>query len=105
MSWECILRMFRIMCIIRGKSDREAFYRGTSIYYANQVIPMLPKELSNGICSLNPGEDRLTLSAVLTLDLEGDLIDFDFRKGVICLRVKGVYEEVNAFCRYGKEGN
>ena len=80
----------------KGEIDREAFYRGTSIYYANQVIPMLPKELSNGICSLNPGEDRLTLSAVLTLDLDGELIDFDFRKGVICSRVKGVYSEVNA---------
>jgi ribonuclease R len=79
----------------KSEIDREAFYRGTSIYYADQVIPMLPKALSNGICSLNPGEDRLTLSAILTLDLEGHLIDFDFRKGVICSRVKGVYEEVN----------
>lgn len=79
----------------KGEIDTEAFYRGTSIYYANQVIPMLPKELSNGICSLNPGEDRLTLSAILTLDLEGQLIDFDFRKGVICSKVKGVYSEIN----------
>ncbi len=76
--------------------DREAFVRGTSVYYADQVIPMLPKELSNGICSLNPGEDRLTLSAILTLDRNGRLLDFDFKKGIIRSRVKGVYDEINA---------
>ncbi len=76
--------------------DKEAFVRGTSVYYADQVIPMLPKELSNGICSLNPGEDRPTLSAVLTLDRNGRLLDFDFKKGVIRSRVKGVYSEINA---------
>ncbi len=76
--------------------DKEAFERGTSIYYADQVIPMLPKELSNGICSLNPNEDRLAFSALLSLDLDGNLVDYDFRKSVICSRVKGVYSEVNA---------
>ena len=63
--------------------DGEAFARGTSIYYADKVVPMLPKELSNGICSLNPGEDRLAFSAVLTLDASGRLVDYDFRKSVI----------------------
>lgn len=76
--------------------DQEAFARGTSIYFANKVIPMLPKQLSNGICSLNPGEDRLAFSALLTLDANGKLIDFDFKKSVICSRVKGVYSEINA---------
>lgn len=75
--------------------DGEAFARGTSIYYADKVVPMLPKELSNGICSLNPGEDRLAFSAVLTLDASGRLVDYDFRKSVIRSRVKGVYGEVN----------
>lgn len=75
--------------------DGEALARGTSIYYADKVIPMLPKELSNGICSLNPGEDRLAFSAILTLDAQGRLTDFDFRKTVIRSRVKGVYGEVN----------
>ncbi len=75
--------------------DEEAFARGTSIYYADQVIPMLPKELSNGICSLNPGEDRLAFSAILTLDASGKLVDYDFRKTMIRSRVKGVYGEVN----------
>lgn len=75
--------------------DREAFRRGTSIYYADQVVPMLPRELSNGICSLNPGEDRLTFSALMTLSAEGELLDFDFKKSVIRSRVKGVYGEIN----------
>lgn len=75
--------------------DEEAFCRGTSIYYADKVIPMLPRALSNGICSLSPGENRLTLSCLMTLDLEGNLIDFDFQKTVICSRVKGVYSEIN----------
>ena len=77
--------------------DKEAFERGTSIYYANQVVPMLPKELSNGICSLNPEEDRLAFSALLTLDADANLIGFDFKKTVIRSRVKGVYAEINTF--------
>lgn len=75
--------------------DREAFIRGTSIYFADQVIPMLPKALSNGICSLTPGEDRLTLTAVLTLGQDGKLLEYQFQKGVICSRIKGVYDEIN----------
>ncbi|MGI5893906.1 MAG: ribonuclease R [Candidatus Merdivicinus sp.] len=80
----------------RSLLDEEAFARGTSIYYADQVIPMLPAALSNGICSLNPQEERLTFSALLTLSPEGELLDFTFRKSVIRSRVKGVYTEVNA---------
>ena len=75
--------------------DAEAFRRGTSIYYADKVIPMLPKQLSNGICSLNPDEDRLTLSAIMQISPEGDLLSFQFYKAVIRSRVKGVYEECN----------
>ena len=75
--------------------DSEAFRRGTSIYYANQVIPMLPKALSNGICSLNAGHDRLTISAIMELSPEGDLISQKFYKSVICSKVRGVYHECN----------
>lgn len=75
--------------------DKEAFARGSSVYYADQVISMLPKELSNGICSLNPNEDRLTFSAILMVGKDGTLLDFDFKKTVICSRVKGVYSEIN----------
>ena len=82
---------------VKGNSalDKEAMLRGTSIYYADQVIPMLPRELSNGICSLNPGEDRLTLSAIMELSPEGELLSYRFCKSVIRSRVKGVYSEIN----------
>lgn len=82
---------------VRGGSviDEAAFERGTSVYYADRVVPMLPEALSNGICSLNPGEDRLAFSALLTISETGELLDFDFRKTVICSRVKGVYAEIN----------
>lgn len=76
--------------------DAEAFHRGTSIYFADRVIPMLPPELSNGICSLNPGEDRLAFSCVMKIDAQGELADFQFMKSVIRSRVKGVYKEINA---------
>ncbi len=75
--------------------DEEAFARGTSIYYADRVIPMLPEELSNGICSLNPGEDRLAFSALMELDARGEIVSYDFQKTVIRSAVKGVYSEVN----------
>lgn len=76
--------------------DKEAIARGTSIYYADQVIPMLPKALSNGICSLHPGVDRLAFSALMELDNSGTLLSWEFKKSVIRSAVKGVYREVNA---------
>ena len=76
--------------------DREAISRGTSIYYADQVIPMLPKALSNGICSLHPDVDRLAFSALLDLDQSGEIRSYRFVKTVIRSVVKGVYREVNA---------
>ena len=76
--------------------DAEAISRGTSIYYADQVIPMLPKALSNGICSLHPGVDRLAFSALLDLDENGGIRKYRFEKTVIRSAVKGVYREVNA---------
>jgi ribonuclease R len=75
--------------------DTEAFARGTSVYYADQVVPMLPKQLSNGICSLNEKEVRLAFSCLMRLDKNGELVDYRFVKTVIRSRVKGVYSEIN----------
>ena len=76
--------------------DNEAFSRATSVYYADQVVPMLPKALSNGICSLNENELRLAFSCLMRLDKGGDLTDYRFVKSIIRSRVKGVYSEINA---------
>jgi ribonuclease R len=63
--------------------DQEAYERGTSVYFPGSVIPMLPKELSNGICSLNPREERLTLTARLEYDNSGNLLQTSFHKSII----------------------
>ena len=76
--------------------DREAMERGTSVYFADRVIPMLPEELSNGVCSLNAGEDKLTFSALVWIDQEGNIEKYEFHKSVIHSKVRGVYSEVNA---------
>ena len=66
-----------------GKLDEEAYKRGTSVYFPDRVIPMLPKQLSNNICSLIPHQDRLTLSVIMTLDPNGDVVDFKVCESVI----------------------
>ena len=66
------------------------------MYYADQVVPMLPKQLSNGICSLNEGVLRLAFSCLMRLDKDGNLTDYRFVKSIIRSRVKGVYAEINA---------
>ena len=76
--------------------DKEAFRRGTSVYYADAVVPMLPRALSNGICSLDEGKDRLAFSCIMELDGAGRVTDARLAKTVVCSRVKGVYSEVNA---------
>ena len=76
--------------------DNEAFSRATSVYYADQVVPMLHQALSNGICSLNENELRLAFSCLMRLDKEGNLTDYRFVKSIIRSRVKGVYSEINA---------
>lgn len=76
--------------------DGEAMKRGTSVYFADRVIPMLPEEISNGVCSLNAGTDKLTFTALIDLDKNGEILKYKFRKSVIRSRVRGVYSEVNA---------
>ena len=74
--------------------DSEALIRGTSIYMLGRVIPMLPRELSNGICSLNQGEDRLTLSCIMEIDSKGNVISSNVCKGVICVTKRMSYKDV-----------
>ncbi|WP_151410651.1 ribonuclease R [Anaerococcus sp. Marseille-P9784] len=77
--------------------DNDAYDRGNSTYLYNIVVPMLPKELSNGICSLNPNSDRLTLSLKMTINNKGKVIANDFYQAVINSNYRLVYDDVNDF--------
>ena len=76
--------------------DREALIRGTSIYMLGRVIPMLPRELSNEICSLNEGEDRFTLSCIMEIDKKGNVISGEVVKGIINVTKRMSYTDVQA---------
>lgn len=76
------------------KLDVEAFERGTSVYFANRVIPMLPEKLSNGICSLNEGVDRLTLSVTMNFNEEGEPLSHEINEGVIRSSARLTYKRV-----------
>ncbi len=83
-------------------TDAEAFRRSTSIYFTDQVVPMLPRSLSNGACSLNAGEDRYAMSAFLTLAPDGALRAVEVAETLIRSSVRGVYSEVNDLFEYGE---
>ncbi len=78
-----------------GYLDREAMKRGSSVYLLNRVIPMLPKALSNGICSLNEGEDRRTLSCIMEIDSEGNVVSHEICETVIRSKARMVYDDVS----------
>ncbi len=83
--------------------DQEALIRGTSIYMLGRVIPMLPRELSNGICSLNAGEDRFTLSCIMEIDEKGNVITSEIVKGIIQVTKRMSYTEVQAILDQSEE--
>ena len=74
--------------------DRESYKRGTSLYLVDRVIPMLPHILSNGICSLNEGEDRLALSCIMTINDKGNVVDYKIAETVICVDRRMTYTSV-----------
>ena len=83
-----------------SKLDKEAITRGTSIYMMDRVIPMLPKELSNGICSLNENQDRFTISVIMKINEKGKIIDSDIFKSVIKTTKRMNYHDVNDLFLY-----
>ncbi len=82
--------------------DREAILRGTSIYMMDRVIPMLPKELSNGICSLNEGQDRFALSVIMEINSKGQVISSDIHKSIIRVTKRMSYNGVHKILEYLK---
>ena len=80
----------------RTPLDRCVMARGTSVYFTDKVVPMLPESLSNGSCSLNAGEEKYVISAIIDLDGEGNIIDTKVEPSIIKSRVRGVYSEVNS---------
>lgn len=79
----------------KSKLDKEALKRATSVYLVDKVIPMLPKTLSNGVCSLNPFEDKLTLSVLMEIDHKGDVIKHDIKETIINSKARMTYTEVS----------
>lgn len=79
----------------RSKLDKEAYKRGNSVYLVDRVIPMLPKELSNGICSLNPNEERLCLSVFMEIDENGEVVNHNIVEGLITSKARLIYDDVS----------
>lgn len=88
-----------------GVLDKEAFKRGTSVYFCDRVVPMLPKELSNGICSLNEGVDRLTLSCMMKIDAQGNVISHEICQSVIRSKHRMTYTSVFKMLEGDEEEN
>lgn len=86
-----------------SKLDEEAFKRGTSVYFPDHVLPMLPVELSNGICSLNPNEDRFVLAVEMLISPDGKILDYKINKGIIKSSYRMTYKKVTKILQGDKE--
>ncbi len=96
-KWRLGVHIADVSHYVRERSalERCAMSRGTSVYFTDKVVPMLPPVLSNGVCSLNAGEEKYALSAIIDIDSEGNLLKTTLEESVIVSRVRGVYSEVN----------
>ena len=97
-QYELCVHIADVSYYVRERShlDRAAMARGTSVYFTDKVVPMLPKALSNGACSLNAGEDKYALSAIMRISKNGEIINTEIVPSVIRSSLRGVYSEVNA---------
>ena len=87
----------------KSKLDKEALKRATSVYLVDTVIPMLPKTLSNGVCSLNPHEDKLTLSVFMEIDRKGNVQQYDIKETIINSKARMTYTEVSDILEHDDE--
>ena len=78
-----------------SRIDEEALKRGISIYLVDKVIPMIIEDISNGVCSLNPNEDKLTLSVIMELDLNGNVVDYEIKESIINSKIRTSYNDVS----------
>ena len=96
-GWRLYVHIADVAHYVREKTplDRAVMSRGTSVYFTDKVVPMLPPVLSNGACSLNAGEDKYAVTAIITLDENGEIVKTRLVPSIINSRVRGVYSEVN----------
>ena len=96
-GWQLGVHIADVSAYVKERThlDRAVMARGTSVYFTDKVVPMLPTALSNGACSLNPGEEKYTLSAIINLDHNGEIKGVRVEPSIIESRVRGVYSEVN----------
>lgn len=97
-GWQLGVHIADVSHYVRERThlDRAVMARGTSVYFTDKVIPMLPRSLSNGACSLNAGEEKYALSAIINLTADGAIASTKIEPSIIKSRVRGVYSEVNS---------